>query len=249
MRAGIDVGGTFTDLALWDGTRLRTAKVPTTPGDQSSGVVEALRVGGGAEAELIHGTTVATNALLERTGARTALVTDSGFEDLVEIGRQDRPSLYDVEATRVAPLVEAGFRVGVPHRSFGDVRSGESDFGEAVAALLELAPEAVAISTLFSFLDPAREQLLAAAISSALPDAAMSLSSSVAPEFREFERTSTTVINAYLQPLVFHYLDRLGEAVAEVGITGDPSVMRSSGGLIGLAAAARLPARARSTTC
>jgi len=242
MRAGIDVGGTFTDLALWDGTRLQTTKVPTTPGDQSEGVVAALRIGGVAEAELIHGTTVATNALIERTGARTALVTDSDFEDLIEIGRQDRPSLYDVEATRVEPLVEAGYRIGVPDRSFGDAVSGEFDFSEAMAKLRDLAPEAVAVSTLFSFLEPSREQLLARAISKALPGTAMSLSSSVAPEFREFERTSTTVINAYLQPLVFHYLDTLGDAVAEVGVSGAPSVMRSSGGLIGLAAAARLPA-------
>ncbi len=244
MRAGIDVGGTFTDLALWDGAALRTAKVPTTPGDQSEGVVAALRAGEAADVELVHGTTVATNALLERTGARTALVTDAGFEDLVEIGRQDRPSLYDVDATRVDPLVEPSHRIGVPHRSFGGTASTavDIDISDVLAALREMEPEAVAISTLFSFLDPSREQLLARAISGALPKVALSLSSSVAPEFREFERTSTTLINAYLQPIVSHYLEMLGTAVAEAGVIGAPSVMRSSGGLIGLAVAARLPA-------
>ncbi len=234
MRAGIDVGGTFTDLVLWDGALLRTAKVPTTPRDQSEGVIEILRSTDAVGVELVHGSTVATNALLERTGARTALVTDSGFEDLIEIGRQDRPSLYDVTVTRVQPLVKSSHRVGVPR--------GSLEVSDAVASLARLAPDAVAISTLFSFLDPSREQELGVAVSEALPEAAISLSSTVAPEFREFERTSTTVINAYLQPTVALYLERLGASLAEAGVTGAPSVMRSSGGLIGLAAAARLPA-------
>jgi len=242
MRAGIDVGGTFTDLVLWDGALLRTAKVSTTSGDQSEGVIGVLRSIDAVGIELIHGTTVATNALLERTGARTALITDSGFEDLIEIGRQDRPSLYDIKVTRVQPLVESSHRVGVPRRSLDGAGPGGLDVGQAVAGLADLAPDAVAISTLFSFLDPSREQALGAAVSELLPEAAISLSSTVAPEFREFERTSTTVINAYLQPTVAHYLDRLGTALTEVGVIGAPSVMRSSGGLIGLAAAARLPA-------
>ena len=242
MRAGVDVGGTFTDLVLWDGARLRTAKVPTTPEDQSKGVIEVLRSTDATTNEMIHGTTVATNALLERTGARTALVTDAGFEDLIEIGRQDRPSLYDVAVTRAQPLVESSYRVGVPRRSFDATGSGGLDFREAVAALEDLAPDAVAIGTLFSFLDPSREEALGVAVAEILPEAAISLSSRVAPEFREFERISTTVINAYLQPTMARYLGRLGASLSEVGVTGAPSVMRSSGGLIGLAAAARLPA-------
>jgi N-methylhydantoinase A len=234
VRAGIDVGGTFTDLVLWDGALFRTAKVSTTPGDQSEGVIEVLRLADAVGVELVHGSTVATNALLERTGARTALVTDSGFEDLIEVGRQDRPSLYDVTVTRVQPLVKSSHRVGVPRDSL--------DVSDTVAHLERLAPDAVAISTLFSFLDPSREQALGVAVSGALPEAAISLSSTVAPEFREFERISTTVINAYLQPTVALYLERLGASLTEAGVTGAPSVMRSSGGLIGLAAAARLPA-------
>jgi N-methylhydantoinase A len=242
MRAGIDVGGTFTDLALWDGTRLSTAKVPTTPDDQSEGVVAAVGAGGAAGSELVHGTTVATNALLERAGARTALVTDAGFEDLIEIGRQDRPSLYDVSATRVVPLVEAGYRLGVSRRLPGEPEPEEDALSGAMKSLQELAPDAVAISSLFSFLDSSWEESIGREVLAALPSAAISLSAMVAPEFREYERISTTVINAYLQPIVARYLERLTAAVVEAGVVGAPAVMRSSGGLIGPAEAARLPA-------
>ena len=242
MRAGIDVGGTFTDLAFWDGTRLTTAKVPTTPDDQSDGVVAAVRAGGAGGSELVHGTTVATNALLERSGARTALVTDAGFEDLIEIGRQDRPSLYDVTVTRVTPLVEAEHRFGVLRRSPGEPEPDEASLVETMMALRELAPDAVAVSGLFSFLDSSWEETVAREVMATLPLAAVSLSATVAPEFREYERTSTTVINAYLQPIVARYLERLTAAVAESGVVGAPAVMRSSGGLIGPSEAARLPA-------
>jgi len=242
MRAGIDVGGTFTDLALWDGTRLTTAKVPTTPDDQSDGVVAAVRAGGAGGSELVHGTTVATNALLERSGATTALVTDAGFEDLIEIGRQDRPSLYDVTVTRVAPLVETEHRFGVARRSPGEPEPDEVSLVETMMALRELAPDAVAISGLFSFLDSSWEEAVAREVMATLPSAAVSLSATVAPEFREYERTSTTVINAYLQPIVARYLERLTAAVTEAGVVGAPAVMRSSGGLIGPSEAARLPA-------
>lgn len=242
MRAGIDVGGTFTDLALWDGTLLRTAKVPTTPDDQSDGVVAAVGAGDAGGSELVHGTTVATNALLQRAGATTALVADAGFEDLIEIGRQDRPSLYDVTATRVTPLVEADHRFGVRRRSPGEPDREEASLAEVLVALQELGPDAVAISTLFSFMDSSWEESIGREVLAALPSAAISLSAAVAPEFREYERTSTTVINAYLQPIVARYLERLTTAVAEAGIVGAPAVMRSSGGLIGPAEAARLPA-------
>lgn len=242
-RAGIDVGGTFTDLALWDGTNLRTAKVPTTPSDQSAGVVAALEAGDSAASELVHGTTVATNALLERSGASTVLVTDAGFEDVLEIGRQDRPSLYDVAVTRPVPLVEDSHRIGVPGRT---VRPGDAvapeDLASIAATVARLDPDAVAISTLFSFIDPSREQALARAISDAVPSAALCASSAVAPEFREFERMSTTVINAYLTPVVARYLSRLEDAVRSAGVVTSPTVMRSSGGLTDLAFAAALPA-------
>jgi N-methylhydantoinase A len=243
-QTGIDVGGTFTDLASWDGTALHTAKVPTTPDDQSRGVVDALGSAPTRGSSLVHGTTVATNALLERAGAVTALVTDAGFEDLIEIGRQDRPSLYDVSRTRTTPLVAATHRLGLAGRDQHD-QPGHLDaaaVAEVVTRLVALQPASVAVSTLFSFLHPDRERALRDALRDALPDVTVSISSSVAPEFREFERTSTTVINAYLMPMVARYLSRLGNAVAAVGVGGVPTVMRSSGGLIGLEEAARLPA-------
>jgi N-methylhydantoinase A len=243
-QTGIDVGGTFTDLVAWDGSRLRTNKVPSTPDDQSRGVVEALATGEVGTTSLVHGTTVATNALLERAGARTALVVDAGFEDVIEIGRQDRPSLYDVARVRPTPIIDPDLRFGVPGRDTHTHVAGID--GDALAALVErivaAAPESIAVSTLFSFLDGRREELLAAVIAEALPDVPVSRSSQVAPEFREFERASTTVINAYVVPIVSRYLSRLGGAAAGAGVVGNPAVMRSSGGLIGLDDASALPA-------
>ena len=166
------------------------------------------------------------------------LVTDAGFEDLVEIGRQDRPSLYDVSVTRPESLVPAELRIGVGAR--GEIPTDEA-LADIAASVADLAPESVAISTLFSFADAAREVALEQAISAATT-ASISRSSLVAPEFREFERTSTTITNAYLVPLVADYLRRLGEGVLGAGVTGEVGVMRSSGGLIDLAGAAALPA-------
>jgi N-methylhydantoinase A len=243
MRAGIDVGGTFTDLAFWNGSTLITAKVPSTPDDQSTGVVDAVEAGSASGASLVHGTTVATNALLERAGATTALVTDAGFEDLLEIGRQHRPSLYDLDDTRPPPLVDAAGRLGVEGRSTFDGSTEVAGGLEPVLSrLVELAPESVAISMLYAFVDAAREEAVEAAVRTALPGTPVSRSSVVAPEFREYERASTTVINAYLVPKVAHYLERLGRVAGAAGIVGNPTVMRSSGGLIGLHDAARLPA-------
>ena len=242
--AGVDVGGTFTDLAAWDGARLVTAKVPTTPEDQSVGVGSALAGAVRGEAGLLHGTTVATNALLERAGARTALVTDSGFEDLLEIGRQDRPSLYDVKRVRPEPLVLPELRFGLVGRDSPDEPAAiaPETLGEVAEAVASTTPDAVAVAMLYSFLEPSREEAMRGALEDALPGVPVSLSSAVVPEFREFERTSTTVINAYLIPLVARYLSRLGAVVRERGVIGSPSVMRSSGGLVALEEAARLPA-------
>jgi N-methylhydantoinase A len=226
---GVDVGGTFTDLAGWDGRRLRTAKVTTTP-DQSDGVVTGSSRLGGNSVELLHGTTVATNALLERKGAVTALVTDAGFADVIEIGRQDRPALYDPFADRPEPLVPRRLRLAAPDR--GDLAGAEA-LCERVAAE---GAEAVAVSLLHSYRDPSHERELGAALA-AEGVRVLSLSSEVAPEFREYERTSTTVLNAYLIPIVSAYLERLTAA-----FTGETTVMRSSGGLIPAAEAARLPA-------
>jgi len=243
--AGVDVGGTFTDVVAWDDARLRTAKVATTP-DQSRGVLEGLSAAGGG-AGLLHGTTAATNALLERSGARTVLVTDAGFEDLLEIGRQDRPSLYDHAAARPVPLVERAARVGMPGRLDRDGRylgaAGGREAGEreAVARVAALQPEAVAVCLLYSFADASREVAVGQALAAALPGTAVALSSQVAPEFREYERASTTVVNAYLVPVVAGYLERLRRGANEAGVER-VAVMRSSGGLMAVDEAARLPA-------
>lgn len=219
MIVGVDVGGTFTDAVAWSGDRITTAKLPTTT-DQSEGVLAAAGELAERCAMLLHGTTAATNALLERRGARTALVTDAGFEDVLEIGRQDRPSLYDVTAHRPEPLVPRRLRVTDP---------------EGLAGV-----DAVAVSLLRSYEDPAAEREMRHRLRAALGDVAVSLSSEVAPEFREFERTSTTVLNAYLQPVVSGYLAALVERVAQ--FADEVAVMRSSGGLMAPSEAAALPA-------
>ncbi|GMQ84812.1 MAG: hydantoinase/oxoprolinase family protein [Acidimicrobiia bacterium] len=220
---GVDVGGTFTDLVTWDGWKVTTVKVPTTF-DQSEAVVRGSQELAQSFDAFLHGTTTATNALLERAGARTLLVTSPGFQDVIEIGRQDRPSLYDPFADRPEPLVGRADRI--------------VDLDDAEPA----AYQAVAVSLLYSYDDPGQEQALRQQILDAAPDVAVSLSSDVAPEFREFERTSTTVLNAYLQPVVATYFERLEQQVKAAGIAERVGVMRSSGGLITTEQAARLPA-------
>jgi N-methylhydantoinase A len=236
MRVAVDVGGTFTDVVFWDGAVVRTAKVTTTP-DQSDGLVAGIEDVGARGVDLVHGTTVATNAVLQRRGARTALVTDAGFEDLVEIGRQDRPSLYDTAIMRPAPLVSPELRFGLPGRSTFASAGEEPILGPTVAAVAAAHPESVAVSLLYGFAHPGREAAVGAALRLALPGIPVSLSAEVAPEIREFERTSTTLLNAYLVPVVQRYLRRLASRVE-----ANAAVMRSSGGLIPLERAAALPA-------
>lgn len=246
-RVGVDVGGTFTDLvAVVDGA-FRTFKVPSTPHDQSVGVLAALEGSGvdlGRVAVLAHGSTVATNALLERRGARTTLVTTAGFRDVIEIGRQDRAALYDLAARRPAPLVPRERRCVVVERMGPDgvvVPLEPSAVAEVVEALRGLEPEAVAVCLLFSFAHPQHEQELASAIRRDLPDAHVSVSSEVVAEFREFERFSTTVADAYLAPVISRYLSNLTEKVVSAGLPA-PLVMQSSGGVLPAAEAARRPA-------
>jgi N-methylhydantoinase A len=243
-RLGVDVGGTFTDLvALVDG-RLITAKVPTTPRNQALGVVAALgtvRPAVGAVASFAHGSTVATNALLERRGARTALVTTEGFRDVIEIGRQNRPALYDLTRDRPPALVPRALRFTVTERMGPDgvlVPLQEESVRAAVDACREAGVEAVAVCLLFGFLHPEHERRVGEALREALPGVAISLSSEVLPELREYERCSTTVCNSYLAPLLGAYLERLADEVATLGLPS-PLVMQSSGGTaeIGTAAA------------
>lgn len=220
MTLGVDVGGTFTDLVWWDGERLRVAKTSTTL-DQSLGVVSgaAQLTAGSRVPMLVHGTTVATNALLERQGARVALVTDPGFEDLIEIARQDRPSLYDHDVLRPEPLVPRS-------RRFGHVPDHFEDTDVAVVSLLG------------SYADPSAERRLASLVAAAHPDLDVIASSEVSGEFREFERLSTTVLTGYLRPVVDRYLERLDREVRQ-SVAERLLVMQSSGGLVPASAAGR----------
>ncbi|HET7052633.1 MAG TPA: hydantoinase/oxoprolinase family protein [Solirubrobacterales bacterium] len=245
---GVDVGGTFTDAVLFDGAAIHTAKLPTTPEDQSAGVIAAVgevlrRAGTRAEEveSFAHGMTVGTNALLEESGARTALVATRGFSDLLEIGRQERPELYRLCSPKPAPLVEPGLRFEAAERvgPAGEIEPlGDGELERLAALVRDSGAESVAICLLFSYLDPAHERKIAEHLRRELPDLHVSASHEVLPHFREYERCSTTTIDAYLSPLLGRYLGRLGEAAARAGLP-EPVVMQSSGGVAATGDAAR----------
>src|SRR4051794_30683731 len=205
MLLGVDVGGTFTDAALLDGEALHTAKVPSTPDDQSHGVIAAVEeVLGRAEANpsdvrgFTHGMTVGTNALLEERGSRTALIATRGFSDLLEIGRQDRPQLYRLCAPKPAPLVDSKLRLEADERIGPDgviTPLADEEPKRLGAWLRESGAESVAIGLLFSYPDPSHEQRIAAHLRRELPDLHVSASHEVLPRFREYERCSTTAID------------------------------------------------------
>lgn len=254
IRIGIDTGGTFTDFVVAVGSKITSFKLPSTPRNPAeailSGVARAIaQVGRQNEAlDIVHGTTVATNALLERKGARTALVTTAGFEDVIEIGRQARPELYNLMVTRPAPLVPREARFGVTER-VGPNGSVITPLDPTeVAKLLESieqarpAVESIAVSLLFSFANPAHERLIGQKLSElGLP---VSLSHKVLPEYREYERTSTTVINAYLVPLLSDYLRSLEEGLRSlIRKKIRLRIMQSNGGSVSAGAAASEPVR------
>ncbi len=237
VRLGVDVGGTFTDLVALSQGRLVTAKVPSTPRDQSQGVMNAVNTSGveaSSVVALAHGMTVATNALLERRGARTALVTTEGFRDMLEIARQNRPSLYDLAQARPPALVPRGLRFTVKERMGpdGEIEPlSEESLNEAVAAVREEGVEAVAVCLLFAFAHPEHERRVGEVLREALPNVHVSLSSEVLPEFREYERFSTTAADAYLAPRLAAYLRNLA---GKTGEAGAPAllIMQSSGGVV-----------------
>jgi N-methylhydantoinase A len=245
---GVDVGGTFTDAVLVDGETVHTAKLPTTPEDQSVAVIgaveEVLRradAEAGAVESFAHGMTVGTNALLEERGARGALIATAGFADLLEIGRQDRPELYRLCAPKPKPLVEPELRFEAAERigPEGEIEPlGEGELQRLEELVRESDVETVAICLLFSYLDPSHERAIAERLRRALPEVHVSASHEVLPRFREFERCSTTAIDAYLSPLLGRYLGRLGEAAATAGLPS-PVVMQSSGGVAAAEDAAR----------
>src|SRR5438128_7306384 len=244
LRIAIDTGGTFTDCVWLEGGRLRLLKVFSTPADPSQAIVNALRkIGHRDDWVLLHGTTVGTNTLLQRKGARVAFVTTAGFEDSIEIGRQARPRLYDFFFERIPPLVAGDMRFGVAERTSPE---GKILTSPSQGALTKLArriwrkqPSAIAISLLFSFANSRNEQQVARKLRRLkIP---LSISHEILPEFREYERASTVVANAYLQPVMQSYLQRLQGRLPRRDSRA--FVMQSSGGITALKGAAREPVR------
>jgi N-methylhydantoinase A len=248
MLLGVDVGGTFTDAVLAFDGRLVTAKAPTTPRDQSEGVLAAIeaalaRAGRDAEEieEFSHGMTVATNALLEGRAARTALIATDGFTDLVELARQNRPELYRLCAAGPAPLVAPELRFGAPERMTpeGPLRSLDpADARRLAGRVADARVESVAVVLLHSYLHPEHELALGEALEAELPGTHVSLSHEVVGTFREYERAATTEIDAALSPLLASYLERMRERVRAWRLP-EPAIMQSNGGLIDLETAAR----------
>ena len=255
-RVALDTGGTFTDCVWVEKGRLKMLKVFSTPADPSQAIVEAVeRTGLGSAVVLLHGTTVGTNSLLQRRGARVAFVTTEGFEDSIQIGRQARPKLYDFFFDPVEPLVPPELRFGVRERTAcdGEVLEppSESELHRLRQAVKRARPESVAVSLLFSFVNPENERAVAEALvprgkeTNPVP---LSLAHMVLPEFREYERASTVVVNAYLQPLMQRYLENLGQRLQGGGAGSGRRksavfIMQSSGGITSLAAAAAEPVR------
>lgn len=249
MRVAIDTGGTFTDCVALVGGRLQVLKVFSTPADPSLAVLEGLKRmavdAGPAITNVRHGTTVGTNTMLERTGAKVAFVTTKGFEDTIAIGRQIRPSLYDWFAPLPACLVPAERRFGIAERvsAEGAILLSPSDIqlADLVEQVRQSGAESVAVSLLFSFADPETERRVGRALQGlGIP---VSCSHRILPEFREYERGSTTVVNAYLAPKIERYLGRLEQRVAAEHVGARVDVMQSSGGILSARAAAREPVR------
>ena len=252
--AGVDVGGTFTDVVLFDPSsgRLTVAKVPSTPANQADGIMAGLRAvlpSLDQMQRLIHGTTVSTNVLLQRTGATVALVTTAGFRDELEIGRTRRmlPSLYDMSFIRPAPLVPRPLRYEVEERVLADgsvlVPLKTDAVIEVAEAVARTDAAAVAVCFLHAYANPSHERAAVGTLRAILGDARVTASSEVVPEFREYERFSTTVVNAYLLPVMDRYLAALDQALAREGFEGRLLTMASGGGTMDVDTTRRLPVR------
>ena len=254
---GIDVGGTFTDMVCrGDDGSVRIAKLPTTRDDPSRAVLAALDmarrewgVPPAAITRFAHGTTAATNAVLERKGARIGLITTEGFRDVLEIGRQMRHQMYDLVLRPETPVFLAPGRYRKEVRERLDAQGrvliplDEASVHRAVAELAGAGVQAIAVCLLFSFLDPAHEQRIRAIIAAAHPDLPVSLSSDVDPAFREYERTCVTAFDAYIKPVISDYLGNMEQGLADAGVTVPLQVMQSRGGLMSSAIARQRPVR------
>ena len=253
---GVDVGGTFTDFYAFneDGGVVCVHKRPSTPNDPARAILAGLddlsREHGICLSEVSrfsHGTTVATNALIQRRGASVALITTEGFRDLLEIGRQTRPQMYDLKADEPPPLVQRKHRIELRERIGPDSRVvtplADVNILEAISKVKASGAQACAIGLLFAFLNPEHERRVAALLEQELPDVFVSLSSAVQPEFREYERLSTTVLNAYLQPVVTRYMETLRSGLTNRTPNATIGINQSSGGLMSLARAEEFPIR------
>lgn len=253
-RIGIDIGGTFTDAMLLneDTGHARTAKVPTTPSDPSQGFLDSIRhllsdgnISPGEISYLVHATTIATNAIIEGKTARTGFITTDGFRDMLEIARQIRPSLYDLQFEKPPPIVPRYLSFGIPERLDAQgqvlVSLDEEAVRQAARTLKSKEVEAIAICFLHSYINPHHEIRAAEIIAEEFPDVVTSLSSDVAPEFREYFRASTTVINAATIPIVGHYLDNIEKRLHADGIVAELLVMQSNGGVLTVGTAIEKP--------
>ncbi len=247
LKIGIDTGGTFTDFVLLGGPRVRTLKLLSTPSNPAQAILSGLGqlLEEGKECEIVHGSTVATNALIERKGAPTALVATEGFEDVLEIGRQNRPKIYSLFPSRPEPLVPSRLRFGIEERVLFDgsvlVRLKTASLRSLVRRIRRSGADSIAVCLLFSFANPAHERRIYGALRSLkIP---VSLSHEILPEYREYERTSTTVVNAYLTPVMGRYLEQLERRLRR-GSTGRRlRIMQSNGGAVSARVAIRQPVR------
>jgi N-methylhydantoinase A len=260
-RVGVDSGGTFTDICLFEETegRVEVWKVSSTPDDPSRGIAQGVEEGmrrvlpeaGDQPASSVsyfgHGTTVATNALIQHKGVPTGLITTDGFRDLLEIGRQKRPDLYDIFADKPPTLVERSLRLGVAerlhHTGKVEIALDEEAVRAAARKLRAAGVSAIAISFLYSFVRPEHERRAKEIVREVYPEAFICTSHEIAPEFREFERLSTAVVNAYLGPVMKRYIDRLAPRLEALGMSVTPHLTQSNGGVIGFEAAADKPVR------
>lgn len=253
-RLGVDIGGTFTDIALIDEAtgRIYTGKVSSTPQDPSGGFMEAVQrllakqqVAAQDVAYIVHGTTVATNAIIEGKVAPTGFVTTEGFRDMLEIARQIRPTLYDLQFEKPRPLVPRHRCFGVPERLDAQGRVltplAEEALRQVARKLRDEGVESIAVCFLHAYANPVHERRAGEIFAEVFPEAVVSLSADVAPEFREYLRASTTVINSCIRPVVARYLQRIEDRLAQAGIAAELLVMQSSGGVYTFAAARQKP--------
>ncbi|MDZ4347368.1 MAG: hydantoinase/oxoprolinase family protein [Candidatus Binatia bacterium] len=251
LRVAVDIGGTFTDLVAQDELgRVAVAKVLTTPLDHSEGVMNAIAKAGADPRDtalFLHGSTIAINTVIERKGVKTALITTRGFRDVYEIGRSNRPDAYNLFFERPVPLVPRSLRREVTERmtARGEIHTplNRAEATAVVAELKNSGVQSIAVCLLHSYANPAHEEALGEIIASVYPEAYLTLSHRVLREYREYERTSTTAVNAYVRPVVARYLGSLREHLRRQGFSGEVLVMQSGGGVMSLPTAVQMPVR------